>query len=106
MINETTSLIYAKSSIFLNILFEDRYCIYFETSDRFYDHDSFFSDRVDIINKHNLLKCEWFNHKRTTYNIIRRFERRKIKLKKRAYTSILRNYFCADITSIILLYII
>ena len=64
------------------------------------------SDRIDIVNESKSFKDEFIKFNKEHYAIIKRFNNKKLKLKKIAYTNILKHYLCFDITKIIVDYII
>ena len=102
MLNSDTLIIYKKYTFFLDVLFEDRFCIFYDESDSFYDHEAFFNARMNIIDKHYTIKNEWLKFKRQRHNMMKRFEIQTIIIKRRGYVSMLLNVFCRDLTNVII----
>ena len=63
-------------------------------------------DRIVLVNQSKTFKDQFLQFNKERYAIFERFNNKKLKLKKIAYTNILKNYLCFDITKIIVDYII
>ena len=63
-------------------------------------------DRNDIVYQSKLFKDEFCKFNKERYSMFKRSNNKTLKLKKIAYTNILKHYVCFDITKIIVDYII
>ena len=104
MVNQDTMIIYKKYLYFLNVLFECRF--HFFTFDNLESENQFFSYRYWVLSSHYSIKNDWINFKQTRYNTIKRFEKIKHKLKVSAYQNIMNDYFCYDISNLIISYLL
>ena len=97
----------SKTKYFLDILYNERFNIYSEIRfGLFYNYMRYRDDRIDIVSESKSFKDEFLQFKKERYSIFKRFNNEKLKLKKIAYTNILKNYLCFDIRKIIVDYII
>ena len=102
MISAETLIIYKKYTYFLDVLDDDRFTFFYPNDDNSFDIEVFFNARLYVIHKHYIIRNDWFTFKRQRYNIIKRFNNKKIKIKISTYTSILLKLFCRDLTNIII----
>ena len=107
MVKSELILFKSKAIYFLDILFNDRFNIYLDVHFRpFYNYMQYMDDRIDIVNESKSFKDEFIKFNKERYAMFKRFNNKKFKLKKIAYTNILKSYLCFDITKIIVDYII
>ena len=97
----------SKTKYFLDILYNERFKIYSEIRfGLFYNFRRYMDDRIHIVHQSKMFKDEFLQFKKERYAMFKRFNNEKLKLKKIAYTNILKNYLCFDIRKIIVDYII
>ena len=97
MITSETLMIYNKYTYFLDVLDNDRFNRFCPIDDNSFDIEVFVNARrMYVIQKYYTIRNDWFTFKRQRYNIIKRFNNKKIKIKISTYTSILLK-FCVEI---------
>ena len=97
----------SKTKYFLDILYNERFNIYSEIRfGLFYNFRRYMDDRIHIVHQSKMFKDQFFKFNKERCDIFKRFNNEKLKLKKIAYTNILKNYLCFDIRKIIVDYII
>ena len=97
----------SKTKYFLDILYNERYNIYSEIRfGPFYNYRRYMDDRIHIVHQSKTFIDKFIKFNKERNAMFKRFNNKKLKLKKIAYTNILKNYLCSDITKIIVDYII
>ena len=97
----------SKTKYFLDIIYNERYILYSEIRfGPFYNYRRYMDDRIHIVHQSKMFKDEFLQFKKERYAMFKRFNNKKLKLKKIAYTNILNIYLCFDITKMIVDYII
>ena len=97
----------SKTKYFLDLLYNERFKLYLEIRfGPFYNYMRYRGDRIDIVNESKSFKNDFLQFNKGRYAILKRFNNKKLKLKKIAYINILKNYLCFDIRKIIVDYII
>ena len=110
MPREDTKLIKQKYSLFHKIIFNERYDLFsvlvYDTEEEKYqqvlDDDGFFECRWHTMYMHDKMMKIWRIYLSNIRSISKRYDKKKLILKRKAYRSILRPYFCTDISEIIL----
>ena len=107
MVKSELILFKLKSRYLLDILYNERVTIY--TDIRFsplYNYRRYMDNRGFIVEISKMFKDQFLKFNKERYAMFKRFNNKKLKLKKIAYTNILKHYLCFDITKIIVDYII
>ena len=107
---ESTLILKRKYSYFNHLLIFERFeffvqYVYEETIDHYIqmlDADKLYDNRIFVMYFHNDIMCYWRKFQRNRNRLMKTFlEKRKI-LKRQAYYNILINYFCYDLTHLII----
>ena len=99
MTPETIDL-YSKYRYFMFVLSNERLQLFLKDENEL-DFDTFFDYYNMVLFYHWLIKPIWKNFRNSRYQMIKRFEKKKSIIKRRAYMNILNNYFCYDISNLI-----
>ena len=113
MVREDTLMIKRKYGYFHRVLFDDRFdlfavLVYDEDSDEYlqlFDDERLIDYRFHTMCMHNKMMYLWRNYISTRYAIVKRHEKKKTDLKRKAYCTILRPFFIPELTEIIVEFI-
>lgn len=105
MTNSDTKLIREKHRYFINIT----YILWANNISWTWSNitfSEFINDRYLRFDIEDVIKSEFQEFKKKRYAIIKSFKNKKLKLKIKAYMTILKRHFCFDISNIIVQYLI